>query len=38
MSILTRLNVLIVLLEYIYLFQSEWQHKTNILEGLPFTL
>ena len=27
-------GVLIVLLEYIDLFQSEWQHETNIWEGL----
>ena len=35
---LTRPNVLIVLLEYIDLQQSEWQHETNILEGLPCPL
>ena len=29
-----RLYVLSVLLEYIDLFKSEWQHKTNIWEGL----
>ena len=27
--------MLIVLLEYIDLFQSEWQHETNIWEGYP---
>ena len=27
--------MLIVLLEYIALLQSEWQHETNIWEGLP---
>ena len=35
---LTRTKVLIVLLEYIDLFQSEWQHETNIWEGLPCPL
>ena len=33
-----RLYVLSVLLEYIDLFKSEWQHKTNIWEGLPCPL
>ena len=33
MPSLTRLNVLIILLEYIDLFQSEWQHEANIWEG-----
>ena len=33
-----KLNVLIILLEYINLFQSEWQHETNIWEGLPCAL
>ena len=32
---LTRPNVLTVLLEYIDLFQFEWQHKIDIWEGLP---
>ena len=31
---LTRPNVMISLLEYIDLFQSELQHEANILEGL----
>ena len=32
-------NVLIIILEYIDLLQSEWQHETNIWEGrLPCTL
>ena len=35
---LKRSNVLIVLLEYIDLFQSEGQHETNIWEGLPCPL
>ena len=35
---LTKPNVMIVLLEYIDLFQSEWQHETNIWEGLPYSL
>ena len=35
---LTRLDMLTVLLEYIKLFQSEWQHETNIWEGLPCPL
>ena len=35
---LTKPNVMIVLLEYIDLFQSEWQHETNIWEGLPSSL
>ena len=30
-----RINVLTVLLEYIDLFKSEWQHKANIWEGHP---
>ena len=30
--------MLIVLLEYSDLFQSEWQHKTRIWEGLPCPL
>ena len=30
-----RLNVLILLLEYIDLFQSQWQHETNIWKGYP---
>ena len=29
---------MIVLLEYINLFQSEWQYETNIWEGLPHIL
>ena len=33
-----KLNVLIILLEYTNLFQSEWQHETNIWEGLPCPL
>ena len=35
MPILTRLNILIVLLEHIDL---EWQHETNSWEGLPCPL
>ena len=35
MPIFTRPNVLIVLLEYINLFQSEWQHEATIWEGYP---
>ena len=38
MEILTRPNLLIVLLEYIDCFQSEWQHEPNILQGLPCPL
>ena len=37
---LTKPNVLIVLLDYIDLFHSEWQHETNILGGatMAFTI
>ena len=35
---LTRPNVLIVLLEHIDLFQSEWQLETDIWEWLPCPL
>ena len=38
MPIFTRQDVLTVLLEYIDLFQSEWQHETNVYEGLPCPL
>ena len=38
MPILTRLNVVIALLEYIDPFQSEWQQETNIWERLPCPL
>ena len=34
-QLLTRPNVLIVLLEYIDLFQSKYQHETIIWEGCP---
>ena len=36
MTILTRPIVLI--LKYIDVFQSEWQHEKNIWEGLPYPL
>ena len=32
---LTSQNVLIVLLEYIDLFQSEWQHETTFVRVYP---
>ena len=38
LKLITKPNVLIALLEYIDYFQSEWQHETNIWEGLPFPL
>ena len=33
-----RSKVLVVLLEYINLIQSEWQHETDIWEELPCPL
>ena len=38
MKILTRPNVLIVLLDYIDYYNLSGQHETNIWEGLPFPL
>ena len=38
MPILTRPNMLNILLEYIDLFQSKCKHETNIWEGLPCPL
>ena len=35
MRILARPNMVTVLLEYNNLIQSEWKHKTKVLEGNP---